>query len=130
MGLDETGRFVAGDYVCTSFIDIFDLDILRNGISPNLLDNFWIVMNSKQLLNDFLEEHSEVKIILLELFKKPDITLKWLLTRKWQLSDEAPVDKLESDPESVLDILNRIQRGDFSWWIVLNQLKKRKPKKY
>ena len=71
-------------------------------------------MNSKQLLNDFLEEHSEVKIILLELFKKPDITLKWLLTRKWQLLDEAPVDKLESDPESVIDLLNRIQRGDFS----------------
>ena len=71
-------------------------------------------MNSKQILNDLLEEHSEVKITLLELFKKPDIALKWLLTRKWQLSDEAPVDKLESDPESVLDILNRIQRGDFS----------------
>ena len=71
-------------------------------------------MNSKQILNDFLEEHSEVKIILLELFKKPDITLKWLLTRKWQLLDEAPVNKLESDHESVIDLLNRIQRGDFS----------------
>ena len=71
-------------------------------------------MNSKQILNDLLEEHSEVKITLLELFKKPDIALKWLLTPKWQLSDEASVDKLESDPESVLDILNRIQRGDFS----------------
>ena len=70
MGLDETGRFVAGDYVCTSFIgiregnifiiksgrfyecickeqdvemNISDLDMHRNGISPNMLVNLWVV---------------------------------------------------------------------------------------
>ena len=29
MGLDETGRFVAGDYMCTSFIDIREGNIFN-----------------------------------------------------------------------------------------------------
>jgi uncharacterized protein (DUF2384 family) len=71
-------------------------------------------MTSDQLLNDLLEEHPEIGTTLRGLFKKPDVALKWLLTPKWQLLDDAPVDKLESDPEAVTDLLNRIERGDFS----------------
>ncbi|WP_392341937.1 hypothetical protein [uncultured Shewanella sp.] len=71
-------------------------------------------MTSEQLLNDLLEGHPEIGTTLRGLFKKPDVALKWLLTPKWQLSDEAPVDKLESEPEAVSELLNRIGRGDFS----------------
>jgi len=71
-------------------------------------------MTSEQLLNDLLESHPEIKTTLLDLFKKPDVALKWLLAPKCQLLDDAPVDKLECDPESVMDLLNRLQRGDFS----------------
>jgi hypothetical protein len=71
-------------------------------------------MTSEQLLNDLLEGHPEIGTTLRGLFKKPDVALKWLLTPKWQLLDEAPVDKLESDPEAVSELLNRIGRGDFS----------------
>ena len=42
------------------------------------------------------------------------LLLKWLLTPKNLLLGEAPIDKLESEPEAVIDLLNRIQRGDFS----------------
>jgi uncharacterized protein (DUF2384 family) len=71
-------------------------------------------MKAEQLFNDLLEHNEEIKSTLLELFKRHDVALKWLLTPKWQLSNDAPVDKLESDPVAVIDLLNRIQRGDFS----------------
>lgn len=51
---------------------------------------------------------------LLGLFKQHRVALKWLLTPKSQLSGDAPADRLESEPEAVEDLLNRIQRGDFS----------------
>jgi len=71
-------------------------------------------MKSEHLLNDLLAEHNEVKFTLLALFKRHDVALKWLLTPKSQLLGEAPVDKLEEDPKAVMDLLNRIQKGDFS----------------
>lgn len=71
-------------------------------------------MKSEHLLNDLLEEHFDIKVTLLTLFKRHDVALKWLLTPRSQLLGEAPVDKLEEDPEAVMDLLNRIQRGDFS----------------
>lgn len=71
-------------------------------------------MKSENLLNELLEEHNEIKFTLLALFKRHDVALKWLITPKYQLLGEAPVDKLESDPGDVIDLLNRIQRGDFS----------------
>lgn len=71
-------------------------------------------MKSENLLNELLEEHNDIKYTLLALFKRHDVALKWLLTPKSQLLDEAPVDKLESEPEAVMDLLNQIQRGDFS----------------
>lgn len=71
-------------------------------------------MKSENLLNELLEEHNDIKYTLLALFKRHDVALKWLLTPKSQLLDEAPVDKLESEHEAVMDLLNQIQRGDFS----------------
>lgn len=71
-------------------------------------------MKSEHLLNDLLEEHFDIKVTLLALFKRHDVALKWLLTPRSQLLGEAPVDKLEEAPEAVLDLLNQIQRGDFS----------------
>jgi len=71
-------------------------------------------MKSENLLNELLEEHNEIKFTLLALFKQHDVALKWLLTPKNLLLGEAPIDKLESEPEAVIDLLNRIQRGDFS----------------
>jgi uncharacterized protein (DUF2384 family) len=71
-------------------------------------------MKSEQLLNDLLEDHVEIKMTILGLFKQHKVALKWLLTPKSQLSGDAPADRLESEPEAVEDLLNRIQRGDFS----------------
>ncbi|MFT5298099.1 MAG: hypothetical protein ACI9YH_004146 [Colwellia sp.] len=71
-------------------------------------------MKSENLLNELLEEHNEIKFTLLALFKRHDVALKWLLTPKNQFLGEAPIDKLESEPEVVMDLLNQIQRGDFS----------------
>ncbi|MFB0999804.1 MAG: hypothetical protein QMC13_06170 [Colwellia sp.] len=71
-------------------------------------------MKSEHLLNELLEEHNEIKFTLLALFKRHDIALKWLLTPKNQLLGEAPVDKLDNDSKAVIDLLNCIQRGDFS----------------
>lgn len=71
-------------------------------------------MKSEHLLNELLDEHNEIKFTLLALFKSHDVALKWLLTPKSQLLGEAPVDMLEGDPKAVVDLLNRIQRGDFS----------------
>lgn len=71
-------------------------------------------MNSEKMLNDLLEDHLEIKMILLGLFKQDKVALKWLLTPKSQLLGDAPVDRLESEPEAVEDLLNRIQRGDLS----------------
>jgi uncharacterized protein (DUF2384 family) len=71
-------------------------------------------MKAEHLLNELLDEHNELKFTLLALFKRHDVALKWLLTPKRQLLDEAPVDKLDSDPKAVIDLLNQIQRGDFS----------------
>lgn len=65
-------------------------------------------------MNELLDEHNELKFTLLALFKLHDVALKWLLTPKCQLLGEAPVDKLDSDPKAVIDLLNQIQRGDFS----------------
>jgi len=36
-----------------------------------------------------------------------------LLYHEQQLTNEAPVDRLESDPESIMDLSNRIQLDDF-----------------
>jgi uncharacterized protein (DUF2384 family) len=71
-------------------------------------------MKSENLLNELLEEHNDIKFTLLALFKRHDVALKWLLTPKPQLLGEAPVDKLESDPKAVTDLISRIQCGDFS----------------
>ncbi|MEW6992305.1 antitoxin Xre/MbcA/ParS toxin-binding domain-containing protein [Colwelliaceae bacterium 6441] len=71
-------------------------------------------MKSEQLLNDLLADQVEIKMTLLGLFKQHRLALKWLLTPKSQLSGDAPVDRLESEPEAVEDLLNRIQRGDLS----------------
>jgi uncharacterized protein (DUF2384 family) len=71
-------------------------------------------MKSEHLLNEILDEHNELKFTLLAIFKRHDVALKWLLTPKQQLLGEAPVDKLDSDPKAVIDLLNQIQRGDFS----------------
>jgi len=71
-------------------------------------------MKSENLLNELLAEHNDIKFTLLALFKRHDVALKWLLTPKHQLLGEAPVDKLESDPTAVIDLINQVQRGDFS----------------
>jgi uncharacterized protein (DUF2384 family) len=71
-------------------------------------------MKSEYLLNELLEEHNEIKFTLLALFKRHDVALSWLLKPKSQFLGEAPVDKLENEPKAVIDLLNRIQRGDFS----------------
>jgi len=71
-------------------------------------------MKAEHLLNELLDEHNELKFTLLALFKRHDVALKWLLTPKHQLLGESPVDKLDSDPKAVIDLLNQIQRGDFS----------------
>lgn len=71
-------------------------------------------MKPEYMINELLSEHAEIKEKLLKLYRKPDVVLKWLYTPKSQLNGKPPVEMLETEPESVLNLLLQIQEGDFS----------------
>ncbi|OJF68980.1 hypothetical protein BK026_09335 [Alteromonas sp. V450] len=71
-------------------------------------------MNYETMFEHLVRDNPEIKKILLKLYLEPERATKWLLVPKAQLNGVAPAELLELEPNRVLDLLNQIQRGDFS----------------
>jgi uncharacterized protein (DUF2384 family) len=71
-------------------------------------------MTDKHELEKLLEEHEVIRLTLDRLFDSPKLSLEWMNSPKVPLSGRAPRDCLSTEPELVLEILGRIERGDFS----------------
>ncbi|SON49021.1 MbcA/ParS/Xre antitoxin family protein [Vibrio tapetis] len=71
-------------------------------------------MTDKHELEKLLEEHEVIRAALDRLFDSPELALEWINNPKVPLSGRTPRDCLTTEPELVLEMLERIERGDFS----------------
>ncbi|KZN29032.1 hypothetical protein N480_09700 [Pseudoalteromonas luteoviolacea S2607] len=60
------------------------------------------------------EKCPEIRSKLLKMFKTEEQALKWLKQPKWQLGDQAPLSCLDTNPNLILELIDQINRGDFS----------------
>jgi hypothetical protein len=72
-------------------------------------------MTIKDEFDALLMNHDDVKKEVLALFAgRCDVALEWLKTKRPQLLGVSPASVIDTDKESVLDLIYRIKTGDFS----------------
>ncbi|MFK3978146.1 hypothetical protein [Shewanella vesiculosa] len=67
-----------------------------------------------EILKSVKENHPEVYRELIEFCKIEVYAEIWLKNPHWVLHHKTPLDVLDESPESVMDLLNTLKRGDFS----------------
>tara|TARA_R110001583_G_scaffold195537_1_gene375645 strand:+ start:15288 stop:15500 length:213 start_codon:yes stop_codon:yes gene_type:complete len=67
-----------------------------------------------ETLKSVKKNHPEVYRELIGFCKIEDCSEKWLKTPHWVLHHKTPFEVLDESPESVMDLLNTLKRGDFS----------------
>lgn len=72
------------------------------------------IMNDNELMSYVKDRHPNIYSDLFVLFKQTDTIVYWLNTQKPFLENRSPRELLQSKPERVADLLNRIKTGDFS----------------
>ena len=68
----------------------------------------------KKILKSVSLNNPEIYRELINFFKAEGSAEKWLKTPHWMLNDKTPIDALENSPQSVMDLINTLKRGDFS----------------
>ena len=67
-----------------------------------------------EILRTVKTNHPEIYRELIGFHKTQYYAEKWLQSPHWMLYQKTPIEALEESPQSVMDLLNTLQRVDFS----------------